>query len=249
MKSFYLLILLNLVLVFNHPITGNPTEQHPSHSHVFLVKTDLTKEQVEELLRKVENSNSEVQMSKKLNEEEPQQLMENSEQILVGEKAQKSEQKKEKAMEKVEASAEQREEKNQIAEEKIEEKENKAAEKEIKAENKAEVAEAKAAEKENKVKDKEANDVKKKESKKGEIEAAQTNLLKVNPGQRVEASSVVALFLILFVFVALILLGTQYENVKKHFKLDIKNEALTDYLLVDQKNEGNHNDYPSIRDF
>ncbi len=70
-----------------------------------------------------------------------------------------------------------------------------------------------------------------------------------NPKKEVSISSFVALFMICFTFVALILLATQYDAIKRHFKLDIKNEGLTDYLLVDEKHENKNSDYPNIRDF
>ena len=37
--------------------------------------------------------------------------------------------------------------------------------------------------------------------------------------------------------------------VKRHFKLDIKNEGLTDYLLVDERQEERNKNSHSIRDF
>ena len=52
MNSIKLLIVLISIIV----ITSNPTQADTEnkHSHVFLIKTDLTKEKVEELLKKVE---------------------------------------------------------------------------------------------------------------------------------------------------------------------------------------------------
>lgn len=77
-----------------------------------------------------------------------------------------------------------------------------------------------------------------------------TNLLKMTePKKEVSISSFVALFMILFTFVALIILATQYESIKRHFKMDFKNEGLTDYLLVDERHEERRSDYPNIRDF
>ena len=55
MKSLKLTILLiNLIFIFSHATSGAAGATETHRSHVFLVKTDLTKEQVEELLKTVE---------------------------------------------------------------------------------------------------------------------------------------------------------------------------------------------------
>ena len=78
-------------------------------------------------------------------------------------------------------------------------------------------------------------------------EVSQTTLL-LNKDEQPQQSrgSYFLGMLIIISFIALILLGTQYDKLKT--KMNFNTEGLKDYLLLDERNQPRIDDYPSIRD-